>query len=87
MDFMETQEIITQYQMHPKDKGSAPVQIALMTQRITSLTEHFKVHKKDHAGKRGLLGLVSKRRSLLTYLRKKDSEKYAEILKSLSLRK
>jgi len=84
---METQEIITQYQMHPKDKGSAPVQIALMTQRITSLTEHFKVHKKDHAGKRGLLGLVSKRRSLLTYLRKKDSEKYAEILKSLSLRK
>jgi small subunit ribosomal protein S15 len=80
-------EIIKDFGIHEKDSGSAEVQIALLTKRITELTEHFKVFKKDHNSRRGLLKLVGQRRKLLKYLKRKDVDKYREILKRLSLRK
>ncbi len=80
-------EIIKEFGLHEKDSGSAEVQIALITKRIQILTEHFKTHKKDHNSRRGLLKLVGQRRRLLNYLKKKDLEKYREILKKLNLRK
>lgn len=84
----ETKEkIIGDFGHHEKDTGSAEVQIALITKRIEELTEHFKVHKKDHNSRRGLLQLVGQRRKLLDYLKKKDLKKYREILKKLKLRK
>lgn len=79
--------IIKDFGLHEKDSGSAEVQIALLTKRINELTEHFKVFKKDHNSRRGLLKLVGQRRKLLKYLRKKDVDKYREILERLSLRK
>ncbi|MQY76267.1 MAG: 30S ribosomal protein S15 [Spirochaeta sp.] len=79
--------IIKDFGLHEKDSGSAEVQIALLTKRITELTEHFKVFKKDHNSRRGLLKLVGQRRKLLKYLKRKDIDKYREILKRLSLRK
>jgi len=80
-------EIIKDFGLHEKDSGSAEVQIALLTKRITELTEHFKVYKKDHNSRRGLLKLVGQRRKLLKYLKRRDVDKYREILKRLSLRK
>ncbi len=80
-------EIIKEFGLHDGDSGSAEVQIALITKRIQILTEHFKMHKKDHNSRRGLLKLVGQRRKLLNYLKRKDLEKYREILKKLNLRK
>ncbi len=80
-------EIIDQYRREPEDTGSPEVQIALLTERISSLTEHLKLHKKDHASRRGLLMMVSKRNSLLGYLRKKDRNRYLSIIGRLGLRK
>jgi len=80
-------EIITTYKEHEKDTGSPSVQIALLTERINTLSEHFKAHKKDHHSRRGLLQMVSIRRRLLEYLKRTDSKKYQEILKKLDLRK
>ena len=79
--------LINEYKIHEKDTGSPEVQIAILTERINSLTEHFKVHKKDHSSRRGLLKLVSSRRRLLDYLKKHDSAKYQELLEKLKLRK
>ena len=79
--------IIESYKVHPKDTGSAEVQIALLTERINSLGDHFKVHKKDHHSRRGLLSLVGRRRRLLTFLKKKDVKKYEDVLNKLHLRK
>ena len=81
------QEIIQNYRQHEKDTGSPEVQIALLSDRITNLTEHFKTHKKDHHSRRGLLKLVSQRRHLLDYLKKNDIERYRTIIKSLGIRK
>jgi len=80
-------EIIKDFGRTEKDTGSAEVQIALLTKRIQDLTEHFKKNKKDHNSRRGLLKLVGQRRKMLNYLKKKDLEKYREILGRLSLRK
>ncbi len=80
-------EIIEKFKTHESDTGSSEVQIALLTDRIKYLTEHFKVHKKDHHSRQGLLKLVGQRRSLLDYLKKKDVNKYRKILKELDLRK
>lgn len=81
------QEIISQFGGNEKNTGSTEVQIALITDRIRDLTEHFKTHKKDHASRRGLLKLVGQRRRLLRYLKNNDIEKYRELLKVLNLRK
>ncbi|BHH82634.1 30S ribosomal protein S15 [Desulforhopalus sp. 52FAK] len=80
-------EIIEKFKIHPTDTGSSEVQIALLTDRIQYLTEHFKTHKKDHHSRQGLLKLVGQRRSLLDYLKKKDIAKYRTILAELGLRK
>lgn len=79
--------VIQGHRRHEKDTGSAEVQIALLTNRISHLTEHFKLHKKDHHSRRGLLQMVSRRRRLLGYLRRVDTERYQSILASLGLRK
>jgi len=80
-------EIIDAFKTHARDTGSAEVQIAILTERINQLAGHFKMHKKDHHSRRGLLTLVGTRRKLLTYLKKKDSKKYEEVLNKLHLRK
>jgi small subunit ribosomal protein S15 len=80
-------EIIDQYRRDPKDTGSAEVQIALLTARINELHEHMRTHKKDHASRRGLLKMVSKRSGLLTYLRKRDRTRYLAVIGRLGLRK
>lgn len=82
-----TAEIVTKYRTHPSDTGSPEVQIALLTERIKGLTEHFHSHKQDHHSRKGLLQLVSQRKSLLGYLRGKDAERYRTLIKSLGLRK
>src|SRR5579864_4603329 len=79
--------VIDQYGTHPSDTGSPEVQIALLSERIGQLTEHFKTHQKDHGSRRGLLMLVSKRRSLLDYLKKYDSERYKSVIGKLGIRK
>jgi small subunit ribosomal protein S15 len=79
--------IIDNYRTHATDTGSPEVQIAILSERIVELTEHFKTHKKDHASRRGLLMLVSKRRSLLDYLKKYDSERYKNVISKLGIRK
>ena len=81
------QEIINTFRRDEKDTGSSEVQIALLTERITELTEHLKVHPKDNHSRRGLLKMVGKRRNLLNYLAKKDLNSYREIAQKLSLRK
>ena len=81
------QEIINTYKRDENDTGSPEVQIALLTERISELTEHLKVHKKDNHSRRGLLKMVGQRRSLLNYLAKKDLNRYREIAQKLSLRK
>lgn len=80
-------EIIEKFKQHDKDTGSPEVQVALLTHRINELTEHFKVHKKDHHSRRGLLLLVSQRKSLLAYLKKNDVNRYRNLIKELGLRK
>ena len=80
-------EIIDQYRRMEADTGSPEVQVALLTARITELTEHLRAHKKDHASRRGLLMMVSKRSSLLTYLRNKDRNRYLSLISRLGLRK
>ncbi|MBN1884058.1 MAG: 30S ribosomal protein S15 [Candidatus Krumholzibacteriota bacterium] len=80
-------DVIGRFQLHEKDSGSPEVQIALLTERINVLTEHFKVHKKDFASRRGLLKLVGQRRKLLDYLKKNKIEKYRKVIKELNLRK
>lgn len=80
-------EIVGKFGKHEKDTGSPEVQVALLTGRITYLTEHFKSHKKDHHSRRGLLKLVGQRKSLLNYLKKKDIERYRAVIKELGIRK
>ena len=80
-------DVIGKFRLHEMDTGSPEVQIALLTERINALTEHFKVHKKDFASRRGLLKLVGRRRKLLDYLKKSRIEKYRELIKELNLRK
>jgi ribosomal protein S15, bacterial/organelle len=79
--------IIENYQLHEKDTGSPEVQIALLSARIEYLTDHFKVHKKDHHSRRGLLKLVGQRRRLLDYLKNKNIERYRQVIQRLGLRK
>lgn len=81
------EEIIRKYQLHENDRGSAPVQVALLTARINELTQHFQVHKKDHHSRRGLLKLVGKRRRLLEYLERTDLEAYRNLIADLGLRR
>lgn len=81
------EEVINAYKRDEKDTGSPEVQIALLTERITELTEHLKVHVKDNHSRRGLLKMVGKRRNLLNYLAKKDVERYRLIVEKLGLRK
>jgi len=80
-------EIIEKFKVHPSDTGSSEVQIALLTDRIQYLTDHFKTHKKDHHSRQGLLKLVGQRRSLLDYLKKKDVNKYRALIQELGIRK
>ena len=80
-------EIISRYRTHDSDTGSPEVQIAILSERIGELTEHFKAHKKDHGSRRGLLMLVSKRRRLLDYLKTNDSDRYREVIGKLGIRK
>jgi small subunit ribosomal protein S15 len=82
----EASEIAT-LRLHEKDTGSADVQVALLTKRITELTEHLKGHMKDHSSRRGLLKMVAQRRSLLDYLKRTASDRYQAILEKLELRK
>jgi small subunit ribosomal protein S15 len=79
--------IITQYRIHASDTGSPEVQIALLSERISYLTEHFKTHQKDHASRRGLLKIVGKRRRLLDYLRTYNVDRYREVISKLGIRK
>ncbi|MCX5903643.1 MAG: 30S ribosomal protein S15 [Proteobacteria bacterium] len=81
------QELIGKFQLHEKDSGSPAVQIALLTERINYLTEHFKMHKKDHHSRRGLLKMVNQRRKLLDYLKRKDTDRYRQVIEGLRLRK
>jgi len=81
------QEIIETFKMHPSDTGSPEVQIALLSERINYLTEHFKVHQKDHHSRRGLLKLVGQRRQLLNYLKKKNIDRYNTVIERLGLRR
>ncbi len=81
------ENIVNDYKTHDKDTGSSQVQIALLTQRINELTEHFKVHKKDNHSRRGLLKLVSQRRKLLDYLKRQDINEYHTIIEKLGLRR
>lgn len=83
----QKQGIIDKYGQNGQDTGSSSVQIAMLTQRIKELTEHFKTHKKDHHSRRGLLKLVGKRRRLLDYMIRTDLEKYRELIKELGIRR
>lgn len=80
-------ELIQQHRLHESDTGSPEVQIALLSERINHLTGHFKTHQKDHASRRGLIMMVSKRRRLLDYLKNSDPARYKEIVEKLGLRK
>lgn len=79
--------LITDYAMHEGDTGSPEVQVAILTERIANLTEHFKEHKKDNHSRRGLLMLVSQRRSLLAYLKRKNQQRYETLIARLGLRR
>ena len=79
-------EIISKFANNEKDTGSAQVQIAVLSERINNLTEHFKLHKHDNHSKKGLVALVNKRKKLLSYISKKDNDKYKEIIKELKIR-
>lgn len=79
-------ELIKKYQIHENDRGSAPVQVAILTARINDLRTHFDSHKKDHHSRRGLLKMVGRRRRLLNYLRRTDLDRYRELISDLGLR-
>jgi small subunit ribosomal protein S15 len=81
------QSLIEEYKTHDNDTGSPEVQIAILTERITGLTEHLKIHKKDHHSRRGLLKMVGQRRALLNYLKNRNFERYRAIVQKLGLRK
>lgn len=81
------QEIVKKFAINKTDTGSPEVQVALLTERIANLTEHFKEHGKDNHSRRGLMKMVNLRRSLLDYLKKQDEERYAQLIKNLGLRK
>ena len=83
----KTRELIEAYRTHDSDTGSPEVQVALLTERIANLTEHFKTHHKDHASRRGLLKLVGQRRRLLNYLKNQDINRYRDLIGRLGLRK
>ncbi len=87
LDRVEKQHIINEYRVHDTDTGSPEVQIALLSERISYLTEHFKIHKKDHHSRRGLLKLVSQRRKLLNYLRENDIDRYRVLIGRLGIRR
>ena len=80
-------ELIGTYRTHESDTGSPEVQVAILSERINYLTEHFKAHAKDHHSRRGLLMLVGRRRRLLDYLKAKDAQRYADLIKRLNIRK
>lgn len=84
---MDKTEIIAKFARHEGDTGSPEVQVALLTNRINQLTEHLKIHKKDHHSRRGLLQMVGQRKNLLEYLKKTDIERYRTLIKELELRK
>ncbi len=86
-DKVHKQTIINDYRLHDSDTGSPEVQIALLSTRINYLTEHFKIHKKDHHSRRGLLKLVSERRKLLDYLKTSSKERYDKVIERLGIRK
>ena len=81
------EQIVGDYKTHESDTGSSQVQVALLTQRINELTEHFKTHKKDNHSRRGLLKMVSRRRKLLDYLKRRDINQYHEMIQRLGLRR
>jgi small subunit ribosomal protein S15 len=83
----EKEEMIQQFKLHESDTGSPEVQVAILTHRINYLTEHLKIHKKDHHSRRGLLILVGRRRSLLDYVKKKDVNRYRSLIERLGLRR
>jgi len=83
----QRQEIIKDYQTADKDTGSPEVQVALLTARISNLTEHFKTHKKDKHSRRGLIHLINQRRKLLAYIKRKDTARYQDLIKRLGLRR
>ena len=83
----QKQTVVDTYRTHATDTGSPEVQIALLSERIGQLTEHFKTHQKDHGSRRGLLMMVSRRRGLLDYLKKYDSERYKTVISKLGIRK
>jgi len=87
LDTDKTAEVVSKFRTHEHDTGSPEVQIALLTERITYLTEHFKTHIKDHHSRRGLLRMVSRRRRLLDYLRRASLDRYRKVVGALSLRK
>jgi small subunit ribosomal protein S15 len=87
IDKAQKQNIINDYRLHDGDTGSPEVQIALLSKRISYLTEHFKTHKNDHHSRRGLLKLVSQRRKLLSYLKLSDKERYESVIQRLGIRK
>jgi small subunit ribosomal protein S15 len=87
LDTVKKKEIIESYKIHDNDTGSPEVQVALITERITYLTEHFKTHKKDHHSRRGLLKLVSQRKRLLGYLKTSDKSRYEAVIERLGIRK
>jgi small subunit ribosomal protein S15 len=87
METAQKSAIIDKFRTHPSDTGSPEVQVALLTERINGLTDHFKAHKKDHHSRRGLLMMVSQRKRLLEYLKRKDSSRYKNLIKALGLRK
>ena len=81
------QQVVSDYQRSERDTGSSEVQVALLTERINELSEHFKIHKKDHHSRRGLLRIVSQRRRLLDYLKRTDVERYSALIGRLGLRR
>ena len=87
LESARTKELIAEYRRSDSDTGSPEVQVALLTERIVGLTEHLKVHAKDHHSRRGLLLLVSQRRGLLDYLKKKDESRYQDLIQRLGIRR
>ena len=87
MNVNEKKEIVKDFGKNNTDTGSTEVQVALLTKKINELSEHFKIHKKDHHSRRGLLGMINNRRKLLKYLKGKNEEGYKELIKKLGLRK
>ena len=87
MDSPTKTAIKNEYKVHDRDTGSVEVQVALISGRVNELTEHLKVHKKDHSSRRGLIVLVSKRRKLLDYLKDKDRDRYQKLIERLGLRR